>query len=71
MCGDPARLTVMFDSRKKKRGLYYLLPGMNRANRERRKQILRWAILFGLVVAALFGWLIYWVNLPHISYPGL
>lgn len=60
----------MFNS-KKKRGLYYLLPGMNRANRERQKKNLRWAILFGVVVAALFGWLLYWVNLPRINYHGL
>ena len=49
----------MFDAKKKKRGLYYLLPGMNRANRVRQKQILRWSILFAVGFAALFGWLIY------------
>ena len=68
--GEPTSVPVMFESRKKKRGLYYLLPGMNRSNRERQKQILRWAILFGLVTAALFGWLISWVNLPHVTFSG-
>ncbi len=53
---------------KKNRGLYYLLPGMNRANRIRRRQILRWSILVGIVFAALFGLLLYWLNSPHIDY---
>jgi hypothetical protein len=53
---------------KKKRGLYYLLPGMNRANRIRRRQILKWSILAGIVFAALFGLLIYWMNTTHIRY---
>ena len=51
--------------RKKKQGLYYLLPGMNRSNRIRQRKVLRWAILAGLVVAALYGLLVYWINTIH------
>jgi len=58
----------MFDGKRKKRGLYYLVPGMNRGNRERRKRILLVSLLVGAVIAALFGWLVYWVNTPHIRY---
>jgi hypothetical protein len=53
---------------KKKRGLYYLLPGMNRSNRIRQRQILKWSIVVGLVFALLFGLLIYWLNSPRIHY---
>ncbi len=53
---------------KKKRGLYYLLPGMNRSNRIRQRQILRWSILVGLVFALLVGFLLYWFNSPRIPY---
>jgi hypothetical protein len=60
-------LKVMF-GQKKKRGLYYLLPGMNRANRIRQRQILRWSILVGILCAILFGLLIYWLNSPRINY---
>ena len=58
----------MFDGKRKKHGLYYLLPGMNRGNRERRKRILLWSLVIGAVIAALFGWLVYWMNTPHIHY---
>lgn len=58
----------MFGLKKKKRGLYYLLPGMNRANRRKQKEILRWSILIGILFAVLFGLFIYWVNSPHIAY---
>jgi hypothetical protein len=53
---------------KKRRGLYYLLPGMNRSNRIRQRQILRWSILAGIVFAILFGLLLYWANTPSIRY---
>ena len=58
----------MIDGKRKKRGLYYLLPGMNRGNRERRKRIFLLSLLFGVLVAALVGWLVYWANIPHIHY---
>jgi hypothetical protein len=53
---------------KKKRGLYYLLPGMNRSNRIRQRQILRWSIIIGIVCALIFGIIIYILNTPRISY---
>jgi high-affinity Fe2+/Pb2+ permease len=53
---------------KKKRGLYYLLPGMNQSNRIRQRKILKWAILAGLIFAALFGLLVYWMNSTHVRY---
>lgn len=60
-------LNQMF-GQKKKRGLYYLLPGMNRSNRIRQRQILRWSILIGIVFALLFGVIIYLLNTPRINY---
>jgi hypothetical protein len=42
----------VFGSRRKKHGLYYLLPGMTRANRLKRKRILRWSIIIGLLASA-------------------
>jgi len=54
--------------RKKQRGLYYLLPGMNRANRLKRRRVLRWSIVCGIVFAALFGLIIYWLNTPRINW---
>jgi len=53
---------------KKKRGLYYLLPGMNRSNRIRQRQILRWSILIGIVFAVIFGIILYVLNTPRIRY---
>jgi hypothetical protein len=53
---------------KKKRGLYYLLPGMNRSNRLRQRQILRWSILVGLIFALLIGFLMWWFNSPARRY---
>lgn len=53
---------------KKKRTLYYLLPGMNRSNRIRQRKILRWSILVGIVAAFLFGLLVWFLNKPRVSY---
>lgn len=53
---------------KKKRGLYYLLPGMNRSNRIRQRKVLRWSILFGIIIAILFGALVYYLNSTHIRF---
>jgi hypothetical protein len=47
---------------KKKRGLYYLLPGMNTSNRRRRREIFRWSLLVGIIVSALFGCALYFLN---------
>ena len=50
------RRTAMFGRKPKDRhSLYYLLPGMTRANREKRKKIFFWSVLVGLLVAGLMG----------------
>jgi|GEM_PF-5527648 len=45
----------LFGSQRKKHGLYYLLPGMTRANRVKRKRILFWSITTGLLVSGGFA----------------
>ncbi|MCC6234556.1 MAG: hypothetical protein IT580_18070 [Verrucomicrobiales bacterium] len=52
----------LFGSRRKKHGLYYLLPGMTRANREKRKRVFRWSIVVGLLAAAGIGGVLWLVN---------
>ncbi len=53
----------MFGRKEKKHSLYYLLPGMTRANRNKRRRVFWYSVAVGLVVAALAGGVIYWVNL--------
>ena len=53
----------MFGRKEKKHSLYYLLPGMTRANRHKRRRVFWFSVAVGLVVAALAGGVIYWVNL--------
>ena len=56
----------MFGRKEKKHSLYYLLPGMTRANRNKRRRIFWYSVVFGSIIAALVGAIIYWVNLnPH------
>lgn len=52
----------LFGSRRKKHGLYYLLPGMTRANRVKRKRILRWSIFIGLLASGAFAGVLWYVN---------
>jgi len=52
----------LFGSRRKKHGLYYLLPGMTRANREKRKRVFRWSIVVGVLAASAFGGLLWVMN---------
>lgn len=52
----------LFGSRRKKHGLYYLLPGMTRANRQKRKRILRWSLFVGLMASAIFGGILWYMN---------
>jgi hypothetical protein len=47
---------------RKKRGLYYLLPGMARSNRRHNILVMRWSIAFGILFSILFGLLIYFLN---------
>lgn len=52
----------LFGSRRKKHGLYYLLPGMTRANRDKRRRIFRWSLVVGTLAAALFALLLWALN---------
>jgi hypothetical protein len=53
---------ALFGSRRKKHGLYYLLPGMTRANRAKRRRIFRWSIVVGVATAALLGFALWLLN---------
>ena len=52
----------MFGRKEKKNSLYYLLPGMTRANREKRKVFFWWAVAICTVVAAAVAGVIFLVN---------
>jgi high-affinity Fe2+/Pb2+ permease len=55
----------MFGSKKnKEERRYYLLPGMGKANRRKRKTFLKWSIIVGTIVSAILGTLIYYLNNP-------
>ena len=54
---------IMFGRKEKKHNLYYLLPGMTRANREKRRRFFWWSVAVGIVVAAVAGAIVYWTNL--------
>lgn len=49
----------LFGSSRKKHGLYYLLPGMTRANREKRKRVFRWSLVVGLLASGAFAGLLW------------
>ena len=53
----------MFGRKEKKHSLYYLLPGMTRANRNKRRRYFWYSFVIGIVVAAAAGVIIYWTNL--------
>jgi hypothetical protein len=54
----------MFNTqRDKERKRFYLLPGMGgRGLRRKRRLILQWSVIVGLIVSALLAALFYWVN---------
>ncbi len=52
----------LFGSRRKKHGLYYLLPGMTRANRLKRRRVLRWSVLIGLLASSIVGGALWYRN---------
>ncbi len=54
--------------RKKPRGLYYMLPGMNRSNRIRNRKVFRWSLAFAIFISAAIGFLIYWIGTSHRRY---
>ena len=56
----------MFGRKEKKHSLYYLLPGMTRANRNKRRRYFWYSVAVGMVVASGAGAVIYWMHLgPH------
>jgi hypothetical protein len=52
----------MFGRKEKKHSLYYLLPGMTRANRHKRKKMFWWAVVVGIFVSAAVAGLIWLAN---------
>ena len=44
---------------------YYLLPGMGCANRRKHQEFLRWAIVVGALVSAVFAYLLYLLSQMH------
>jgi hypothetical protein len=50
--------------KQKEEERFYLLPGMGgQALQRKRKLMLRWSILAGVVVSALLAGILYWMNL--------
>jgi len=43
-----------------------LLPGMTRSNRIRNRKVVRWSIVIGIIVAAIFGFIIYRWNMSYV-----
>jgi hypothetical protein len=58
------RNLAMFGLRKRNREQhrYYLLPGMGKCNKRRYKQWVRRSFIVGIIVSAIFGYLIYHFN---------
>ena len=52
----------MFGRKEKKHGLYYLLPGMTRANRHKRRRVFWYAVAVGIVVGAAVAGVLFLVN---------
>lgn len=52
----------MFGRKEKKHGLYYLLPGMTRANRRKRKVYFWYSVLIGILLSAAAAAIIYFTN---------
>jgi hypothetical protein len=52
----------MFGRKEKKHSLYYLLPGMTRANRHKRRRFFWYSVAVGILVSALAGAIIWLIN---------
>jgi multidrug resistance efflux pump len=53
----------MFASKKhKEANRFYLLPSMGRSNRKHHREVLLWALVVGLICAAIVGFLIWFMN---------
>ena len=59
-----SEILAMFGLRKRNREQhrYYLLPGMGKCNKRRYKQWVRRSFIVGIIVSAIFGYLIYHFN---------
>ena len=59
-----SEIVAMFGLRKRNREQhrYYLLPGMGKCNKRRYKQWVRRSFIVGIIVSAIFGYLIYHFN---------
>lgn len=64
--GDSNQQTRMFRSKRDKEAhRYYLLPGMGRSNRRRHREFFYWSLLVGILVSAVFGYLLYLLSQRH------
>jgi type VI protein secretion system component VasF len=52
----------MLGRKEKKHSLYYLLPGMTRANRIKRRRVFWWAVAVGVIVSVLVAGIIWMAN---------
>lgn len=52
----------MFSRKGKKHGLYYLLPGMTRANRNKRRRVFWYAVAVGFLMAAVMAGALFLMN---------
>lgn len=52
----------MLGRKDKKHSLYYLLPGMTRANREKRRRVFWWAVAVGILASGLVAGIIFLIN---------
>ena len=55
-------MSVFTTRKNKEQNRYYLLPGMGRSNRRRHTQFIYWSIVVGLLVSALLGLLLYYLD---------
>ena len=57
----------MFGSKRNKEAeRFYLLPGQGgEAFRRKQRVLIKWSIVVGLLVAAILGALMYWLNRPQ------
>jgi len=53
---------MFWTRRNKDEHRYYLLPGMGRANRRKHQEFLRWAVVVGAIVSAVFAYLLYFLS---------
>ena len=52
----------MFGRKGKKHSLYYLLPGMTRANRDKRRRLFWYAVAVGILAGAAVAGVLFLVN---------